>query len=302
VLVLFPEDWYTLFDALRARDYDGAFGPGTYHKFSSMGNGTTFVIETLIFAAACSAVGADVWSVYGDDIAISTDKAEALAALLHFLGFDLNADKSYTDPGFPFRESCGADWYEGRRVTPFYIRDVKPVKSLLAHLVNGIVSLGRPGGQLWEEARDLTKVFRLPCCPFNGMSPSGVWVDPHTAWTKKLVRCKKNGSVAWIPTYQALVPCSLTEAKGEKDSEGTPKRSAELFLWHLGKNHRSVRKPRPAKDLIGLMRQSWLHDSEPNQWDGLSMLRYERRRLCWRPTTDVPVHLYGWSDFLYQKR
>lgn len=54
VHLLFPRDWAKFLTALRSDTYE--MYPGlteTYSKFSSMGNGTTFPIETIVFAAAC---------------------------------------------------------------------------------------------------------------------------------------------------------------------------------------------------------------------------------------------------------
>jgi len=69
-------------------------------KFSSMGNGFTFELETLIFLSICLVAvrqkhwtdpipGVDVF-VYGDDIIIPTDCAEDVISALRYCGFDLN--------------------------------------------------------------------------------------------------------------------------------------------------------------------------------------------------------------------
>jgi hypothetical protein len=98
--------------------------PILYEKFSSMGNGYTFALETLIFWALGKAVnsltGGVVLSVYGDDIICSDCSAALLMEVLQWCGFVLNRDKSFVTG--PFRESCGADWHTGTRVTPQYIR------------------------------------------------------------------------------------------------------------------------------------------------------------------------------------
>jgi len=91
-------------------------------KFSSMGNGFTFPLETLIFwglAASCCENNSDA-SVYGDDIVIPTDKYDLLVEVLQVCGFEVNVGKSY-NTGL-FRESCGKDYFSGIDVRPTYPR------------------------------------------------------------------------------------------------------------------------------------------------------------------------------------
>lgn len=85
----------------------------TLEKFSSMGNGFTFELETIIFLAICTAVCTrkGVGGVYGDDMIVGTSYYAELRTVLEAFGFVLNADKSY-HTGF-FRESCGGDYARG---------------------------------------------------------------------------------------------------------------------------------------------------------------------------------------------
>lgn len=125
VRFLLPSDWIDLLDRARSCSYElkGKIYP--YHKYASMGNGFCFPLETLIFAAA---VRASIWtsksaittnSVYGDDIIVPVDAFKDLSKLLKYLGFTLNREKTFNTG--PFRESCGADWYEGQDVRPVYL-------------------------------------------------------------------------------------------------------------------------------------------------------------------------------------
>jgi hypothetical protein len=94
--LLFPRGWVDYFLATRSpcwKDADGAYRP--YHKLSSMGNGYTFTIETLVFATLCKAIGSKDFSVYGDDIIIETDLFEPLVDALQYLGFEVNQEKSH---------------------------------------------------------------------------------------------------------------------------------------------------------------------------------------------------------------
>lgn len=93
-------------------------------KFSSMGNGFTFELESMIFYAlsygVCKSLGLsyqDV-SVYGDDIIIPSDAFPLLSRVLEAAGFSINTKKSFSSG--PFRESCGADYLNGFDIRPFY--------------------------------------------------------------------------------------------------------------------------------------------------------------------------------------
>lgn len=119
---LLPSDWFMML--YRNRAPKGTLPDGseiTYHKFSSMGNGMTFALETLVFFAICRAVcGSDLISVYGDDIIVPVNHARRLIDFLNLVGFEINEDKTFLEG--PFRESCGSDWYNGTLVTPKYWR------------------------------------------------------------------------------------------------------------------------------------------------------------------------------------
>lgn len=123
VKLLFPASWFELLNSLRCEYFllDGK--EHRYQKFSSMGNGTTFPIETLLFAAACHAVGCGTpgkdFAVYGDDIAVPASKAKVLLKLLRVMGFAANGSKTFFEG--PFRESCGEDWFGGASVRPLVL-------------------------------------------------------------------------------------------------------------------------------------------------------------------------------------
>lgn len=122
---LLPEEW---FDFLRTFRTGGAETPDGYQrleKFSSMGNGFTFPLETLIFYAltlsSCDESDRSRVNVYGDDIIVPTYAAPLLIKTLTSCGFIINLDKSFVSG--PFRESCGKDYYTGIDVRPCYIKD-----------------------------------------------------------------------------------------------------------------------------------------------------------------------------------
>jgi len=125
VKYLLPSEWMELLDRTRSGCYllDKEVHP--YAKFCSMGNGFCFPLETLIFAAACRAamhasqVETRTHAVYGDDIVVPLEAYGLLKRILGAIGFTVNSRKSFNTG--PFRESCGADWYEGQDVRPVYL-------------------------------------------------------------------------------------------------------------------------------------------------------------------------------------
>jgi hypothetical protein len=123
---LFPRGWFVLLNALRSPEYRcHEMGQKRYSAFASMGNGFCFPVETLIFASICHAAHVKMGTpsdfvVYGDDIIVRQHVTPTVLEKLRYYGFEVNASKSYTNG--PFRESCGADWYDGKPVRPVYIK------------------------------------------------------------------------------------------------------------------------------------------------------------------------------------
>lgn len=123
---LLPERWYTILDLFRSKVAilpDGE--PLLLQKFSSMGNGFTFELETLIFYAVALAVreylgiGGAV-SVYGDDVIIPTGSVTLFTDVCSDLGFTVNKTKSFSTSYF--RESCGSYYYYGKSVKPIFLK------------------------------------------------------------------------------------------------------------------------------------------------------------------------------------
>jgi hypothetical protein len=128
VFALLPLDWAEYLNDLRSH---GACLPTgdrvKLQKFSSMGNGFTFELESLIFWALCRAC-VDEYEpsgevmVYGDDLVVPTSCEKEVVAVLQEAGFAINDDKSF-GAGFAFRESCGFHYFEGHDVTPTYQKE-----------------------------------------------------------------------------------------------------------------------------------------------------------------------------------
>lgn len=136
VKLLLPDSWWSLLESLRSPFTLFREKWVRLEKFSSMGNGFTFELETAIYLAIILAVrnlrsiyeplealiepGRDVY-VYGDDIIVPTDYAQDVISALTYFGFSINKDKSFVDGRF--RESCGGDYFEGVDVRPFFLKE-----------------------------------------------------------------------------------------------------------------------------------------------------------------------------------
>lgn len=140
VMRLVPHDWYFFLDALRCKQT--LLPDGTTHvnnMFSSMGNGFTFELESLIFwglvKAVCYLYGyRGRVSVYGDDIICPSGAYKVVRQLFSWCGFKLNDDKSFCEG--PFRESCGGHYHSGIDITPFYVKEPITSATRLIHFLN----------------------------------------------------------------------------------------------------------------------------------------------------------------------
>lgn len=140
VKLLLPPKWFAHLDALRCKETRLPNGEWhTLQMFSSMGNGFTFELETLIFWALTRAVAYKLKRrgkirIYGDDIICDTQVGKALVRVLPWFGFVVNEKKSFTSG--PFRESCGGHYHRGLDITPVYIREEVRTMTQLIQLMN----------------------------------------------------------------------------------------------------------------------------------------------------------------------
>lgn len=117
------DDWFELLSALRSPKIRFQGRWLRLEKFSAMGNGFTFPLETLIFCSLLHAVGCRIGEdtfVYGDDMIIPKELVSDAVAVLRFVGHRPNLKKTYTD-GY-FRESCGGDFLLGHDVRPYFLK------------------------------------------------------------------------------------------------------------------------------------------------------------------------------------
>ncbi len=142
VELVLPSAWHSALASLRSpfTQVNGKWWK--LEKFSSMGNGYTFELETVLFAAICmtcmgtSADPGENLFVYGDDIILPTEFSEDVLASLRFFGFTPNLKKTFVAGSF--RESCGGDFFDGLGVRPYSLEEDPDEPQKIIAFANGI--------------------------------------------------------------------------------------------------------------------------------------------------------------------
>lgn len=201
VKLLLPSEWYEVLDMLRSKFtyLDGHWVQ--LEKFSSMGNGFTFELETIIFAAlTCIAVrkgggkgvlGVDVF-VFGDDIIMPTVRFAEVDPVLRFFGFKLNKEKSFYGSE-PFRESCGGDYFNGKNVRGVYIKadprgpeDYIVIANKLYELRARFTDLGHDlSMKPWFHTLDQLPTPIRHCRGPKDLGDTVIWDDDKSKWTTR---------------------------------------------------------------------------------------------------------------------
>jgi len=142
-----PPRWFSLLDSARSRLGQQGNSLIEWEKFSSMGNGFTFQLESLLFYAIARCVvefchesslsaRENRVSVYGDDVLIPIGCLDLFSQASSFYGFVLNRKKSHFSS--LFRESCGAHFASGCDVKPIYLKDSLSDVSSVFRLANAV--------------------------------------------------------------------------------------------------------------------------------------------------------------------
>jgi hypothetical protein len=223
--------WLKLFRSPTCTLPDGRVEP--LHMVSSMGNGFTFPLETIIFACVVAAVyslegiplkrtacSLDVsprelahyfglrrrfglafphdpnqvrwehgnFGVFGDDIIAESRAAGKIIRLLNLLGFEVNSDKSYLVG--PFRESCGADFFEGLPVRGVYIKSLKSQASRYVAINRLNEWSALTGFHLKRTIRYLLKGTRKIYVPLGENDDAGIKIPSRMA---NMLGCRVRG-------------------------------------------------------------------------------------------------------------
>lgn len=222
---LLPPDWFRVLSACRS---PATLADGKWirlEKFSSMGNGFTFELETLVFCALSCAVaglkpGVDCF-VYGDDIIVPKRSAADVLAILSLSGFIPNEDKSHISGRF--RESCGGDYFDGVDVRPVFIKKLELDVIETMELHNNLLSKVGPGSYLSSYVSSVPEKYRL----FGPRGLSGVFWDDNPAFWEtrrgpfgdaKRDPPTRNPHTRWIRAVKTVPECvPLDRWSGELD-------------------------------------------------------------------------------------
>jgi hypothetical protein len=186
---LLPEAWFALVWDLRSDTTSIKNEEVELHMISTMGNATTFPLETLVFwALGVAAVQSETnsrslfatyeqqksVSVFGDDCVVPTRLAPLFMEICESVGFIVNEEKSFYDTTFKFRESCGGDFLAGYDVRPFYLKSPTSVKrsalepwlyiignSLLKKYISYFGGLSYIYHDFWRVWFDILKRYRV---------------------------------------------------------------------------------------------------------------------------------------------
>jgi hypothetical protein len=142
VELLLPEKWFRILNAARSHYFTLDKVTHRSNKFSTMGNGFTFELESLIFLsiglALCEVAeidDSDV-SIFGDDLIVPCSIVTQLHEVCTAFGFTINTEKSFSQG--PFRESCGSYFFNGVDVKPIFLKkDILYVKDIF-RLANAV--------------------------------------------------------------------------------------------------------------------------------------------------------------------
>lgn len=206
VRLLLPKEWFVLMSALRSEETLVNKRWWKQHKFSSMGNGFTFELETLLFfVIAEEAAG---WAkAYGDDLIVPSRRGSSLVEDLEFFGFTVNKEKSYLS-GL-FRESCGGDFLGGRDTRPVYLKKVpsNPLMWIdLYNLLDGMEAKSRANATLLADSPLLKEARRFIVSQVPALfrlyvpkgCAGGFWSDQPEAWIRRSARLlRKKRSFFW---------------------------------------------------------------------------------------------------------
>jgi hypothetical protein len=112
------------------------------NMMSTMGNGFTFPLQTIIFSslirAAYRVSGFEIhdsnpnWACFGDDLIVEAGCFRNVCRLLDLLGFVRNSAKTFNEG--PFRESCGTDWYFGQPVRPVFVKKLDSLQDIFVSI------------------------------------------------------------------------------------------------------------------------------------------------------------------------
>jgi len=190
---------------------------------STMGNGFTFPLQTIIFSCIIRAshqiAGLPVlggsgrnWSCFGDDLICDTRAYRNVRRLLELTGFTPNYSKTFFEGAF--RESCGTDWLSGQPVRGVYLKSLSSVQDICVaiNLLNEWTAVS--GVPLKRACALLVSMLRgryLPV-PYAENMDSGIRV-PRSFLKREQFRFDENMSILYRRFQSRPVSIHVKEAE-----------------------------------------------------------------------------------------
>jgi hypothetical protein len=255
---------------------------------STMGNGFTFPLQTMIFGCVVEACAEALeielqrprggtlgqFGVNGDDIICPKGLYDVVCRLLTILGFEVNKTKSFHEG--PFRESCGGDFFKGSPVRGVYLKTLADQGSRYSaiNLLNRWSA--RHNIPLRRTVRRLLRTVEYLPVPAYEDTSAGVHVPYFMV--NKLKRDRSTMSILYrryenVPVRLTIREAEIVVPRKEKRRIYNPEGLLAAFL------HGSVRGTRGSNP-TGLGSISIRHDS----------LRFRKRRAIapnWDCSTNV---------------
>lgn len=209
VMELVPFEWFDLLSTWRTPMVSYKGKVTMLEKFSSMGNGFTFELETLVFKALIRGIADyclldDDSYCYGDDITCNTDLARAIIHYFPLFGLTPNVDKTYVTGAF--REACGGDYHLGVDVRPYYLRGLRDKGRIsFAKIVSFHNFLQR---KPWFDTNRLIRAYLLKLIPekVRRWGPDGygdLWLLSQAPCSTYLPRLSTLRGKDWMEGYVA---------------------------------------------------------------------------------------------------
>jgi hypothetical protein len=154
---------------------------------STMGNGFTFPLQTLLLTALVLGVYETLgiepgphhskkWGVFGDDIVVAREAYDLLSEVLKELGLIVGHDKSFNSGSF--RESCGADYFDGVNVRGVYLKRYLSDQDLYSAFNRLSVWSAYHGILLRETLSTIVAIIRDPVWVPPDESENGGFITP----------------------------------------------------------------------------------------------------------------------------
>lgn len=297
VRLLLPPDWFVVLDAARSQFYTLNGETHLSAKFSSMGNGFTFELESLIFLAlalaTCGTHGIDdqYVSIFGDDLIAPIGCKSTFQEVFKFAGFTMNLEKTFFET--PFRESCGTYYFNGIDVKPYFLKEeLSRVKSVY-RMANAIRNLSHRHAfglgcdsrfrNAWQHLVDrLPKSLRL-MGPVNGG-------DAVIHGNMDESNCVRRAPGGW----EGFLYPGLPEVPLDRESNSLGLLLAKLSLSSKGLRHNSPNLVRCSTKLNGLLIASAFVSENGLHFSKGNAVPLRRRT---RPVFKRSMFVDGWYNF-----